>query len=82
MTKQEQAQINDLKLALDGIALSQQNFQTEVRGDIQTIKETLATIPKDYIPQKWVVNVARAARWVIATGIAIAGLIIFNRHTK
>lgn len=75
MTAQEQTQIRELKSEIKAVRAENKDFRNEVRNDILVIKNLLEQIPKEYIPQKWAANTARAAKWVIATAIAILALI-------
>lgn len=85
MTAQEQIQINALKMQCDEMARDIVEIKTHldavahIQEELANITEAINSIPKVYVPRTWFSNVREVAKWVIATGIGIIGLLLVNR---
>ena len=77
MTKQETIEIRELKRGQEKILDSQESFQDEVRIEIETIKTMIAT---DYIPKKYLTTTSNVFKWIIATVIGAAGVLVLWYH--
>ena len=75
------AQRNESKIA--------ENFRKEIKQDVKDVKKNIKEVkaivddfPKDYIPKEDVAKIIRFMRWLIATLIALGGVLVLWLHGK